>query len=225
MGATDIQEALATSHLFSALDETQIERVRRHCHITDMVEGESLFFQGDNATSFYLVLSGRIKLYRVSPDGKEKVVEIIEAGTTFAEALMFMDEPYYPVTATALAPSRVIVINGREYKAMLRESIDSCFLLMGNMSYRLHGLIREIDALSLDTGTVRTVAYLLHQSPADNNNFELTVAKSVIASRLSVKPETFSRILKNLHERDIVSIDGRHVTIHDRDAMLGLCSG
>jgi CRP-like cAMP-binding protein len=225
LGATDIQEALATSHLFSALDETQIERVRRHCHITDMVEGESLFFQGDNATSFYLVLSGRIKLYRVSPDGKEKVVEIIEAGTTFAEALMFMDEPHYPVTATALAPSRVIVINGREYKAMLRESIDSCFLLMGSMSYRLHGLIREIDALSLDTGTVRTVAYLLHQSPADSNNFELTVAKSVIASRLSVKPETFSRILKNLHERDIVSIDGRHVTIHDRDAMLGLCSG
>ena len=225
MGATDIQEALTTSHLFSALDETQLGRVRRHCHITDMVEGESLFFQGDNATSFYLVLSGRIKLYRVSPDGKEKVVEIIEAGTTFAEALMFMDEPYYPVTATALAPSRVIVINGREYKAMLRESIDSCFLLMGSMSYRLHGLIREIDALSLDTGTVRTVAYLLHQSPADSNRFELTVAKSVIASRLSVKPETFSRILKNLHERDIVSIDGRHVTIHDRDAMLGLCSG
>ena len=225
MGATDIQEALTTSHLFSALDETQLGRVRRHCHITDMVEGESLFFQGDNATSFYLVLSGRIKLYRVSPDGKEKVVEIIEAGTTFAEALMFMDEPYYPVTATALAPSRVIVINGREYKAMLRESIDSCFLLMGSMSYRLHGLIREIDTLSLDTGTVRTVAYLLHQSPADSNRFELTVAKSVIASRLSVKPETFSRILKNLHERDIVSIDGRHVTIHDRDAMLGLCSG
>jgi CRP-like cAMP-binding protein len=190
-----------------------------------MVEGESLFFQGDNATSFYLVLSGRIKLYRVSPEGKEKVVEIMETDATFAEALMFMDAPHYPVTATALAPSRVIVINGREFKAMLRESIDSCFLLMGSMSYRLRGLIREIDALSLDTGTVRTVAYLLHHAPADANHFELRVAKSVIASRLSVKPETFSRILKNLHERGIVSIDGRNVTIHDRDAMIGICSG
>lgn len=225
MAATDIQEALVRSHLFSALSETQLERVRRHCHITDMVEGESLFFQGDNATSFYLVLSGRIKLYRVSPEGKEKVVEIMETGATFAEALMFMDAPHYPVTATALAPSRVIVINGREFKAMLRESIDSCFLLMGSMSYRLRGLIREIDALSLDTGTVRTVAYLLHQAPADANHFELRVAKSVIASRLSVKPETFSRILKNLHERGIVSIDGRNVAIHDRDAMIGICSG
>lgn len=225
MGATDIKEVLTASHLFSALDETQLERVRRHSHITDMVEGESLFFQGDDATSFYLVVSGRIKLYRISPEGKEKVVEIMETGVTFAEALMFMDQPYYPVTATAIAPSRVISINAREFKAMLRESIDSCFLLMGNMSYRLRGLIREIDALSLDTGTVRTVAYLLHQAPADADSFELKVAKSVIASRLSVKPETFSRILKNLHERGIVSIDGRNVSIHDRDAMIGICSG
>ena len=224
MEEKSIQQELATSHLFSALSDTELERVRRHSHITDMVEGESLFFQGDKATSFYLVLSGRIKLFRVSPDGKEKVVEIIEAGASFAEALMFMDEPDYPVTATALAPSRVIVINNRDYKAMLRESVDSCFLLLGSMSYRLRGLIREIDALSLDTGTVRTISYLLHQAPPDVTSFELKIAKSVIASRLSVKPETFSRILKSLHERGIVSIDGRNVTIHDREAMITICS-
>ncbi len=224
MEEKSIQQELAASHLFSALSDTELERVRRHSHITDMVEGESLFFQGDKATSFYLVLSGRIKLFRVSPDGKEKVVEIMEAGATFAEALMFMDEPNYPVTATALAPSRVIVINNRDFKSMLRESVDSCFLILGSMSFRLRDLIREIDALSLDTGTVRTISYLLHQAPPDVASFELKVAKSVIASRLSVKPETFSRILKNLHEREIVSIDGRNVTIHDREAMITICS-
>jgi CRP-like cAMP-binding protein len=222
---TGIREALATSHLFSELSDEQMERVRRHSHMTDMVEGESLFFQGDNASCFYLMLTGRIKLFRVSPEGKEKVVEIMEAGSTFAEALMFMDQPHYPVTATALTPSRVIAINCREYKTMLRESIDSCFLLLGSMSLRLHGLIQEIDALSLDTGTVRTVAYLLHQAPPNRASFELQVAKSVIASRLSVKPETFSRILKSLHESEIVTIEGRFVTIHDRDAMTSICSG
>jgi len=223
--AQGIREALATSHLFSELNDAQMERVRRHSHITDMLEGESLFFQGDNATSFYLVLSGRIKLFRVSPEGKEKVVEIMEANSTFAEALMFMDQPHYPVTATALTPSRVIGIGGNDFKSMLRESVDTCFLLLGSMSFRLRGLIREIDALSLDTGTVRTVAYLLNHAPLDHACFELKVAKSVIASRLSVKPETFSRILKNLHEREIVSIEGGNVTIHDRDAMIGICSG
>ena len=225
MGNNGIHEALVDSHLFSALSDTQLERVRRHSHITDMVEGESLFFQGDKATSFYLMLSGRVKLFRVSPDGKEKVVEIMETGASFAEALMFMDQPNYPVTATALAPSRVIVINCREYKAMLHESIETCFLLLGNMSFRLRGLIHEIDALSLDTGTVRTIAYLLHQAPEGVSSFELKVAKSVIASRLSVKPETFSRILKSLHERGIVTIEGRNVIIQDREAMMSICTG
>ena len=225
MDSKGILEALNTSHLFSELTEAQLDRVRRHSHITDMLEGESLFFQGDNATNFYLVLSGRIKLFRISPEGKEKVVEIMETGATFAEALMFMDEPHYPVTATALSPSRVIGINCKDFKSMLRDSIDTCFLLLGTMSFRLRGLIREIDALSLDTGTVRTVAYLLHQAAPDSDNFELKIAKSVIASRLSVKPETFSRILKNLHDQEIVTIDGRNVTIHDRDAMISICSG
>lgn len=224
MESRDILEVLSSSHLFSELTDQQLDRVRRHAHITDMVEGESLFFQGDEAVCFFLVVSGRIKLYRVSPDGKEKVVEIMEDGATFAEALMFMDQASYPVTATALAPSRVVGINCKDFKSMLRESIDTCFLLMGTMCFRLRGLIREIDALSLDTGTVRTVAYLLHQAPEGDNRFELKVAKSVIASRLSVKPETFSRILKNLHEQEIVSIEGRNVTIHDRDAMNSLCS-
>ena len=223
MNSQNLTEALRGCLLFSEFTEEQLDRVRRHSHVNDMLEGESLFFQGDDAVNFYLVLSGRIKLYRVSPEGKEKVVEIMETGATFAEALMFMDEPHYPVTATALAPSRVIGINSRDFKAMLHESIDTCFLLMGTMSYRLRGLIREIDALSLETGTVRTISYLLEHAPEDSDNYELQVAKSVIASRLSVKPETFSRILKNLHEQNIVSIDGRNVTIHDRDAMIDLC--
>jgi CRP-like cAMP-binding protein len=224
LDSQSILQALIGCHLFSELTEEQLDRVRRHSHVIDMVEGESLFFQGDDAVSFYLVLSGRIKLYRVSPEGKEKVVEIIESGATFAEALMFMDQPHYPVTATALTPSRVIGINSKDFKSMLRESIDTCFLLLGTMCFRLRGLIREIDALSLDTGTVRTVSYLLQQAPTDRDKFELQVAKSVIASRLSVKPETFSRILKHLHEQEIVSIDGRNVTIHDRDAMISLSS-
>jgi CRP-like cAMP-binding protein len=153
------------------------------------------------------------------------VVEIIEQGHTFAEALMFMDQPHYPVNATALARCKIIAINCKVFKSMLRDSIDTCFLLMGNMSFRLRGLIQEIDTLSLNTGTVRIVDYLLQNAPADNNNFELNIAKSVIASRLSVKPETFSRILKSLHEQEILTITGRRVTIHDREALHTICSG
>ena len=112
METIGICESLKACHLFTALSDEQLDRVRRHSHVTDMLDGESLFFQGDSATNFYLVLSGQIKLCLMSPEGKEKVVEIMEQGSTFAEALMFMDQPNYPVTATALSPSRVVVVTG-----------------------------------------------------------------------------------------------------------------
>ena len=175
-----------SSHLFSGLDDAQLERVRRHSHVADLLEGESLFYQGDEASSIFLVLSGRIKLSLMSPEGKEKVIDLVEAGSTFAEALMFLDEPHYPVTATALKSGRVIVISSREFKSMLHESIDSCFLLLGRMSARIRSLIQEIDALSLETGTVRTVNYLLSHAPEEGDCYDLDIAKSVIASRLSV---------------------------------------
>ena len=215
-------EALYASHLFSGLSDEQLSHVRKHSHVTEMDEGKSLFCQGDDVICFYLVLSGKMKLFRVSPEGKEKVVEIASKGETFAEALMFVDQPHYPVNATALTPCTVLGINSRHFKSMLRDSVDTCFLLMGSMSFRLRGLIQEIDTLSLNTGTVRIVAYLLQNAPDDSDVFELDIAKSVIASRLSVKPETFSRILKNLHERNILTISGRKVIIQDRKALISI---
>lgn len=224
MESNTTREALNLSHLFSGLSDGQLRLICQRSHITELEEGQSLFCQGDDVICFYLVVFGRIKLFRVSPGGKEKVVEIIERGHTFAEALMFMDQPHYPVNATALASSRVIAIDCKYFKSMLRDSIDTCFILMGQMSFRLRGLIQEIDTLSLNTGTVRIVSYLLQHAPEGQNDFELNIAKSVIASRLSVKPETFSRILKNLHESKILTINGRRVIIHDRDALISIGS-
>ena len=212
MPSHETRDTLKQYHLFSRLSEEQLDRVCHHAHIISLEEGKSLFCQGDDVVCFYLVLTGKIKLFRVSPDGNEKIVEFVDQGDSFAEALMFMDRPHYPVNASALTACKIIGINSQDFKAMLRDSIDTCFLLMGGMSIRLRRLIQEIDTLSLSTGTVRIVTYLLENS------------KSVIASRLSVKPETFSRILKHLHELKILTINGRNVTIHDRNAMKGISS-
>lgn len=220
----ELSEALKAAHLFAGLSEPQLEQTLQYSHLFNLVEGESLFCQGDDVVSFYLVLSGRIKLFRVSPEGKEKVVDIVEQGDTFAEALMFMDHPHYPVNATALAPSKVVAINSNNFKEMLHNSVGSCFQVMGNLSVRLRSLIHEIDTLSLDSGTSRIAAYLVHLGEKHGNRYLLEIAKSVIASRLSVKPETFSRILRSLHEQNILTINGREVTIHDLSALKTFCS-
>lgn len=215
----EIKEQLRHGQLFSTLQEEQLARVASRASRVSLQEGESLFEQGDQASRFYLVLSGQIKLYRLSPAGNEKIIEIVMPGSTFAEALMFLDRPHYPVGAQALQSSTVISIDARDFAVMLKESVDTCFLLLGDMSQRLRGLLREIDELSLHSATCRFAAYLVQHAPADTDSFSLPIAKQVLASRLSVKPETLSRIVKHMSEDGIISVSGSRIKIHNREAL------
>jgi CRP-like cAMP-binding protein len=215
----EIISALKQSHLFSRLSDLQLDRVYRHSRVVELEEGQLLFNQGENVTNFYLVLNGKMKLFRVSPDGQEKIIEIISQGGSFAEALMFMDRPYYPVSSAALMDTVVLGIDASDFKAMLSDSVDTCLLLLGEMSFRLRKLVHEIDTLTLHSGTCRVANYLLTHAPDGRQSFDLDIAKSVIAARLSVKPETLSRIIRNLRVQGIVTIDGNNVTIHDSKAL------
>ncbi|MGD2084188.1 MAG: Crp/Fnr family transcriptional regulator [Chromatiales bacterium] len=205
--------------LFARLAPEQLQRVAARARRMRLQEGQSLFEQGDAAERFYLVLSGHIKLFRLSPEGNEKVIEVVSPGSTFAEALMFLDRPQFPVSAVALSDVGLISIDARDFAAMLRGSVETCFLLLGDMSQRLRGLIREIDNLSLQSATARVAGYLLKRAPAGEHHFELEVPKGVVASRLSVKPETFSRIIKSLSTRGLLVIKGSRVEVLDRDGL------
>lgn len=212
-------EQLRNCFLFSGLDESQLQRVVRNAVRVRLNEGDALFQQGDTAARFYLATMGQIKLFRLSPAGNEKVIDIVTPGHTFGEALMFLETPHFPVGAEALQPSEVISIDAVDFADMLKGSVETCFLLMGDMSQRLRGRLREIDELSLHSATCRVAAYMVKQAPPGANSFELPVAKQIVASRLSVKPETFSRIIKNLSSSGVIQVVGSRVTIHDREAL------
>ena len=212
----DLIADLRQGTLFARLTADQLARVARLARRVRLNESQSLFEQGDEARRFYLVLNGYVKLFRVSPDGDEKVIEVVSPRSTFAEALMFLDRPVYPVSAAALSDAELVSVDARDFAAMLRASVDTCFLLLGDMSQRLRGLIREIDNLSLQTASCRVAGYLLKRAPSDAEVFELEVPKGVVASRLSVKPETFSRILKSLSSQGLVAIKGSRVEVLDR---------
>ncbi|HHJ36420.1 MAG TPA: Crp/Fnr family transcriptional regulator [Gammaproteobacteria bacterium] len=214
-----IKQNLKRHHLFSKLTELQLDRVNRFSQIRKLDSGQLLFNQADKVTAFYMVLSGKIKLFRMSPDGQEKIIEIPKPGEVFAEALMFTSQTDYPVSASALSESTVICINAKSFHEMLWDSTATCLLLLSDMSIRLRGLVSEIDKLTLHSGTCRVAAYMIQELPDDKNTLELDMAKSIIAARLSIKPETFSRIIKSLNNQGILSIDGNSVTIHDIDAL------
>lgn len=215
----DLVDDLRTCFLFDKLSEAQLQRIAKGAVRVHLAEGEPLFEQGDKANRFYLVLKGQIKLYRLSPAGNEKVIDIVSSGNTFAEALMFLDRPRYPVGAQALEKSEVISIDAVDFADMLRNSVETCFLLLGDMSQRLRGLLRDINEISMQSAACRVAAYLVKIAPPGQDNFELPFAKQILASRLSVTPETFSRIIRKLTEEKIISVSGSHVTILDRKAL------
>ena len=215
-------EELRITPLFNGLDDEQLKQVIATASSRTLDEEEHLFNQGDTATRFYMVRSGQIKLYRLSPMGTEKVIEVIQAGNTFAEAVMFMEAHKFPVNAEALIRTEVLAFDNKTFLSVLRDSTDTCFSVMAGMSKRLKKHLNEIDALSLQNGTLRLVSYLLAQLPDNSDksaDIELSIPKSIIASRVSIKPETLSRIIHNLAAQGLIAVDGKTIKIHNIDAL------
>lgn len=211
---------IRNAHLFSTLDDNQVRQVLESSHLSTLKDGETLFETGDEANRFFLVIGGQIKLFRVSSNGDQKIIDIIQPGNTFAEALMFMEHPIYPVTAEALGPARVMSFDSSRFLCLLSQSFEICFRIMGTMSQRLRGLIKEIDDLTLQSATTRMCAMLLRRmEEVDSDHFTLPAAKGILAARLSMKPETFSRILQNLSSKNVLKSKGTEIEIKDK-AML-----
>lgn len=223
--STDLALELRSVYLFAALEPRDFERVANTMHRHHLDKDQRLFDHGEPASRFFLVKSGQIKLYRLSPDGQEKVIHIERAGRTFAEAVMFMEQCVYPVSAQAVEPSEVLSFDNRTFLEVLRHSFDTCFRLMAAMSMRLHSQITEIDNLCLHSATFRLISYLLQEVPAgtdDSSQVLLSIPKGVLASRLSIQRETFSRILGRLRERGLVDVQGQSIILRDLTALRGM---
>lgn len=217
---------LRRTHLFAGLNETQLDKVIRSAEVLRLSEGERLFDAGEQARRFYLVRNGRIKLYLSSAEGVEKVIHLVSAGDTFAEAIMFMDSPIYPVNASALHNSEVVSFSNKVFREILTESVDTCFRLMADMSTWLKKQLNEIDALTMLNASLRFTHYLLQQIPPDRDDtiqIELEAPKNVIASRLSIQPESLSRILRTLQNDDLITIDGNSILIHNVGKLRATC--
>ncbi len=220
--------ALRRTYLFSALDEGQLRTVLTTAVEVHLAEGRLLFEQGQPAERFYLLTEGQVKLYRLSEEGDEKVVEVIKPGRSFAEAVMFMSAKCYPVNAEALVDSRLIGFSSQTFLGLLRGSVDTCLHMLGVMSQRMHWQLGEIDSLTLHNATYRLVAYLLRELPERGSGpqqLSLETPKQVIASRLSIKPETLSRILTRLTRDGLIEVKGSQITLRDPERLQALVDG
>ncbi|MDH3286870.1 MAG: Crp/Fnr family transcriptional regulator [Betaproteobacteria bacterium] len=218
-----IQSFLANLPLFRELGPQEVERIAAGSRTLHAARGETLFRKGDRVDGFHTIVFGQIKLAFTAPNGAEKVVELLGPNQTFGEAVMFMERPY-PVYAQALADSLLLHVS----KSVVFEEIerDPKFArkMIGGLSRRLHGLVTDLEAYTLHSGTQRVLGYLLRGMPEGEPEskpveISLSTSKSILASRLNLTPEHFSRILHDLTEAGLVRVEGRSVRILDPEAL------
>lgn len=217
------QAFLATLPLFKELADEEVDRIAAGTTELHFPRGEIIFRRGDPCVGFHLVVYGQVKLGFLSQQGNEKVVEIIGPGSSFGEALMFMEKPYI-VMAQSLADTMLLHVSKQVVFEEIERDPKFARKMLAGMSRRLHSLITDVESYSLQSGTQRLVGYLLreelqHSGDAKSYVVKLPTSKAVVASRLNVTPEHLSRILHDLVAAGLIDVNGREVTIVDVDGL------
>jgi CRP-like cAMP-binding protein len=212
-----LQDFLAHLPLFRQLDSVELARIAAGATKVAVPRGDVVFRRGDACEGFHVVVFGQIKLALNTPDGGEKVVELMGPGHSFGEAVMFLDKPYV-VTATALADTKLVHVVRQVVLDEIARDPRFARRMLAGLSLRLHHLISDLEAVSLQSGTQRVIGYLLSQTAetgTSRRRLTLPAKKGVIASRLNLTHEHFSRILHELARHDLISIDRLDIRIQD----------
>ena len=219
------QAFLGNLPMFSEMSAAELDRVAAGTHSVHAAKGQTVCQTGDPCEGFYVVVYGQVKLGFTSPQGVEKVVEIVRPGQSFGEALMFLDKPYI-VYAQALADTMLLHVSKQVVIDELARDPSFARRMLSGLSRRLHGLVRDVEAYTLRSGAERVIGYLLAELPELSDGqarpeVNLSPGKNVIASRLNMTPEHFSRILHELADNGLIEIDNRIVRILDLARLRG----
>ena len=214
-----VHDLLAHAPLFRGLSPEELDRIASGTREVRVEKGEVLFRRGDPCAGFHVVAVGQVKLSLGTPEGGEKVVEILGPGMSFGEAVLFMERPYL-VTATALADGLLLYVSREALFRELDRDPGLARRMLAGLSMRLHMLMKDMEAMTLHSATQRVIGYLTRlDDEAGDGRVTLPAQKNLVASRLNLTPEYFSRILHELSEEGLIRVDGRSIEILDPGAL------
>jgi len=179
---------------------------------------EAVFREGDRADGFFIVASGKVKVFKLSGEGKEQILHVLEAGQTFAEAVIF-EGGGYPAHAETLNDAELLFLPKRPFVDLLERHPKVAIRMLASLSRWVKRMTDLAESLSLKDVETRLVFYLSEELKArgipakDGAELELAIGKNVLASRLGTVPETFSRTLKKLQVDGLIDVRGKRIRI------------
>ena len=196
--------------LFKECDRIFFNVLERHAQRQNHEKGKILFLHGNNAERFYFIKSGWIKLFRETLDGTQAVVDILPAGHIFGETALFEDN-VYPYSAEIVEPAEIISLALSDLKTEIENNNKLALSMLNSMTRYRRRQDKEIEHLSLQSASQRIGCFLLrlaNQGEAGFVTIHLPYDKTLVASRLRMQPETFSRALAKLRDKTGIRIKG-----------------
>jgi CRP-like cAMP-binding protein len=214
----DTPRYLSVLPLFQNRLPADLEDLAQACQVRRYTRGEAVFRSGDDCDALHVVVTGQIKLHAISAAGQEKVIELVGPGCNFGESLVFGGRPS-SFNATALADTLVLSLPKEALLAEVTRDPTFALRMLTGLSQRVQDLMGDVESYALHSGTQRVVNYLLRVRDREGERaartVSLPVSKATIASRLSITPEYFSRVLGELEAGQMIQVDKRHIHILD----------
>ncbi|MET0268135.1 MAG: Crp/Fnr family transcriptional regulator [Duganella sp.] len=206
---------LSNVPVFNSMRPEELDRIALGTTEIRASKGDIVFHRGEPCVGFHVVLYGLVKLSFIAASGAEKVMELIGPGHTFGEALMFMEKDYI-VSAQAVEDSLLLHVGKQTIFREIHDDPAFSRKLLAGLSQRMHGLMCDMESYTLRSGTQRVAGYLSQQHSTEGGDvIRLGVSKAMLASRLNLTPEHFSRIMAELSAQQVIAFRGRTVNILD----------
>ena len=222
----DIAARIAGISLFEGLPPRQLQEVASIARERRYEKGDVVFLEGDEGTGFYVVVKGRVRVYKISPDGKEQILHLFEAGECFGEVSVFTGKDY-PANASADLPATLFFFPRSEFVGLIRKEPSLALNMLAVLSMRLRRFAALIESLSLKEVPGRLAAYIIYLSERGkgSDKIKLDISKGQLAALLGTIPETLSRILNKMNRLDMIRSDGSKIAILDRPGLEELARG
>ncbi|MGQ9637778.1 MAG: Crp/Fnr family transcriptional regulator [Thermodesulfobacteriota bacterium] len=192
-----------------------------------MTKKEIIFSEGEEAKGFYIILAGKVKLFKISPEGKEQILHVVSAPDAFAEAALFLGGTY-PAFAEALTDGQLLFISGKEFNQLIERNPKLSINMIVSLSHFLKKFTSLIEELSLKEVSSRLAKYILELSSGgdkDLKEVELDVTKTQLASKLGTVSETLSRTLGKMKAKGIIDVKRNKINILDLKSLEELALG
>ena len=214
----NILDIVTTTPLFNGLPEDQIVAIQAIAVKKQYKKGEIIFSEGDEGKGFYVIAEGRVKIFKVSTEGKEQILHIFGSGQPFGEVPVFTGQRF-PANAQAIDGTWALFFPRDSIVSLITANPSLALNMLAVMSTKLRQFAIQIENLSLKEMPARLASYLL--SLADEQSKEtavitLNISKGQLASILGTIPETLSRVFAKLSSRNLIEVTGKDITLLDR---------